>query len=292
MTKSILDISLWILFRDASKKVTITDHPDISKECLEALVNNKLTTIESIKKVISNNSMEAFSSVPENYKGMVEKFTKPVLSIVNTSQQTLQNSIPETIFQGHTYDYTKINTGIANSLTMPIAVPETIFQGHLTTNITPGIAESWTMPVPNDSTDGAFLANVVQYGDTVILAFFGALICFGIYKLIKWLRNRKKEEIINLNLFKIQNKFNEGNIFIKSLSNKLTENEEQKINKMYNTIEKAKPLTKELATYVMESFEKKDTEKSFLKRKSYQILGFIAGLSIILIFCFNGKKIV
>lgn len=226
---------------------------------------------------------------------MVEKYTSGMITKSATTVETIISQQPITdIPVTNVPETTNFRWQSPYSPRTPptIEIPETNkFQTNWKSPHTLNIPSN-TSGGETVNTDGSVLASTIHYGSYVVLAFFGALLCFGIYKLIKWFKNKKKEELINLNLFKIENKLQEGNIFIKNMTTKLTEQQisTRQMSKIYSIIEKARPLTKDLAAYTLEAEEKKDTEKSFLKRNIYRIVGLVAGFGSILVWCVNINK--
>ncbi len=125
----------------------------------------------------------------------------------------------------------------------------------------------------------------------VIGGLFGAFILFSIYKLIKWLKNKKEEETVvevNENFILYNHKLQEGINFLKTLTQTIREEEDPV--RSSDIIDRALPLADEVSEFVINSEEESKNTKSFITKYGYAILASAASMACLLVYWYNYKK--
>ncbi|NLD48930.1 MAG: hypothetical protein GX660_17355 [Clostridiaceae bacterium] len=147
----------------------------------------------------------------------------------------------------------------------------------------PNQITAWGTSINNlFTTNTTAAAEWAKVSGTITVAAAAALICLGLYKVVKWVRSPKVEEEMNVedlneNTKMFRNKLNEGCM----LTKKLFENEEKTSQSLTTASTKALDIADELAEFVEEAEEKKATEKSIVKKWAYYVLGAIVATAVI-----------
>ncbi len=154
-----------------------------------------------------------------------------------------------------------------------------------------GMIESAAVSVTNffkqKNESGDPVDGTVDYYRVAGVAMFFALMCFGVYKLIKWIRVRKEEktvEAFNTSFKEYKNIIKENIIFINKLNNKLLN--ENTTDNAETTVSKAIDIAPELAAFAVEAEEKKEETKSIFKKYGYWILGSLAALIVVCLYAY------
>jgi prepilin signal peptidase PulO-like enzyme (type II secretory pathway) len=113
-------------------------------------------------------------------------------------------------------------------------------------------------------------------------ALLGALILFGVYKLIKWVLPKKEEQTakeFEENCIGFWGKLKEGEGFISTLSQKLRE--DASANTTDKIINRAKGVADEATIFAMKADMEAKEEKSVIKKYAYMLLtGLVATASV------------
>ena len=136
-----------------------------------------------------------------------------------------------------------------------------------------------------------FSPHAKLYAGYTAAALMGALILFGVYKLIKWVLPKKEENTVKEfeeNCVGFWSNLKEGESFVSTLSQKLRE--DASASTTDKILNKAKGVADEASVFVMEADTKKKTERSVIKKYAYILLGGIVSLSVVFVYWYYYKN--
>lgn len=152
------------------------------------------------------------------------------------------------------------------------------------------VDSAWKKVQALTGTTRDFSPQAKLYAGYTAAALMGALILFGVYKLIKWVLPKKEENTVKEfeeNCVGFWSNLKEGESFVSTLSQKLREDaSESTTDKILN---KAKGVADEASVFIMEADTKKKTEKSVIKKYAYILLSGLVSLAAVFVYWYYYK---